>query len=352
MHPANWERELLDQALHALKKTTGIDTKIVKREVDVEVNGPGNHHVDALIDIDAVKGKHRFAAETKQVARAEILAQLRARWPKKPRFPLMVITPYMTAHLAEKCREIGLFFIDAAGNAYLRDHQLFVYVTGRKQTLEPGRLETNRRTNAAGLRVLFTILCRPDLLNAAYRELAAAAGVALGTVGPVIKNLEAAKHVATFGTIRTIRRLIDAERLVEEWVTFYPAVLRPKLNPRRFRVPDRERMQHTNLLPYIAYWGGEMAADRLTGNLKAERLTIYTRENPLKLIADFKLRADLNGDLEILNAFWDPKIVAEEGDIVPPLLAYADLMATTDGRNLEAAKLIYERHIAPLLRTH
>jgi len=258
----------------------------------------------------------------------------------------------MTAHFAEKCREIGLFFIDAAGNAYLRDRQLFVYVTGRKQTVEPGRLETNRRTNAAGLRVLFTILCRPDLLNAPYRELAAAAGVALGTVGPVIKNLEAAKHVATFGTVRTMRRLIDAERLIEEWVTFYPAALRPKLNPRRFRVPDRERMQHTNLLPYAAYWGGETAADRLTGNLKAERLTIYTRENPLKLIADFKLRADLNGDLEILDAFWDPKILAEEGDIVPPLLAYADLMATTDGRNLEAAKLIYERHIAPRLRTH
>ena len=124
------------------------------------------------------------------------------------------------------------------------------------------------------------------------------------------------------------------------------------LNLRRFRVPDRERMQNTNLLPYAAYWGGEMAADRLTGNLKAERLTIYTRENPLKLIADFKLRVDLNGDLEILDAFWDPKILAEEGDIVPPLLAYADLMATTDGRNMEAAKLIYERHSETRLQTH
>ena len=315
MQPAKRDRELVDQALRALKETTGIDAKIAKREVDVEVNGTGNHRVDALIDIDAAKGKHRFAAEIKRVARAEILAQLRARWPKKPRFPLMVITPYMTAHLAEKCREIGLFFIDAAGNAYLGDHHFFVYVTGRKQTVEPGRLETHRRTNAAGLRLLFTILCRPDLLNAPYRELAAAAGVALGTVGPVIKNLEAAKHVATFGTVRTTRRLIDAERLVEEWVTFYPAALRPKLNPRRFRVPDRERMQGTNLLPYAAYWGGEMAADRLTENLKAARLIIYMRENPLKLITDFKLRADLNGDLEILDAFGDPRSLSKKATL-------------------------------------
>jgi hypothetical protein len=64
-------------------------------------------------------------------------------------------------------------------------------------------------------------------------------------------------------------------------------------------------MQHTG----VEKW----PRTRLTGNLKAARLTIYVRENPLKLITDFKLRADLNGDLEILDAFWDPKILVEEG---------------------------------------
>jgi hypothetical protein len=47
---------------------------------------------------------------------------------------------------------------------------------------------------------------------------------------------------------------------------------------------------------------------------------------------------DANGDIEVLKAFWD---VAEEAawqgelpnDIVPPLLAYANLMASTDSRN-------------------
>ena len=263
MNPVG-ERELLDQALHAFNKYTGMAGKILRREVDIAANGNGNYHVDALVDIDAPLGKHRFAVQTKKIDRVEILAQLKARWPKKPRLPLMVITPYMTAHLAEKCREIGLFFIDTAGNAYVKDRQLFVYITGRKETTEPGRLTANRRTNAAGLRLLFAILCRPDLINARYRELATAAGVALGTVGPVIKNLEADKLDATFGTVRPMRRLTDVERLVEEWVTFYPAWLRPKLNPRKFRVPERDGLQDADLRQYGGYWGGEMAADRLT----------------------------------------------------------------------------------------
>ena len=32
------------------------------------------------------------------------------------------------------------------------------------------------------------------------------------------------------------------------------------------------------------------------------------------------------------------------------MLAYADLLATRDGRNVEAANLIYEQHIEPAFR--
>ena len=344
------ELELVDTALHALRETTGLTGKVLKREPRLALTPKDNLQIDALVEIEA-RRKHRFAIEAKQALRAEILIQLKARWPRNARLPLLVVTPYMTAHLADKCKDIGLFFADAAGNAYLQDRELFVYITGRKPTLEPGRLKANRRTNAAGLKLVFVILCRPDLLNAPYRKLANAAGVALGTVGPVIKDLEAAKQIATFGTARPMRRLIDADRLLQEWVAFYPTVLRPKLNPRNFRAPDREWVQQIDLGRFKAHWGGEMAAERLTRHLKAEWLTIYTGENPLKLITELRLRADVNGDIEILEAFWDPQLIGNNGDVVPPILAYADLMATTDGRNLETARLIYERYIAPDLRT-
>ena len=34
--------------------------------------------------------------------------------------------------------------------------------------------------------------------------------------------------------------------------------------------------------------------------------------------------------------------------MLSPLLAYADLMATADGRNLETARLVYDRFLEPL----
>jgi hypothetical protein len=62
------------------------------------------------------------------------------------------------------------------------------------------------------------------------------------------------------------------------------------------------------------------------------------------------MKADVNGNTEILGIFWNPERLTPTGDVVPPVLAYADLMATTEGRNLEAGKLIYDKHIEPLFR--
>ncbi|HUW29278.1 MAG TPA: type IV toxin-antitoxin system AbiEi family antitoxin [Sulfuriferula sp.] len=80
--------------------------------------------------------------------------------------------------------------------------------------------------------------------------------------------------------------------------------------------------------------------------------TIREHQNNLNnLILEQRLRPDVNGDIEVLEAFWD---VGEEAawqggypnDTVPPLLAYADLMATTNSRNPETARMIYDRYLA------
>jgi hypothetical protein len=56
--------------------------------------------------------------------------------------------------------------------------------------------------------------------------------------------------------------------------------------------------------------------------------------------------ADHTGNVEILDAFWNFDAIPDN-DLVPPVLVYADLLATNDGRNAEAAKLIYEQRIEP-----
>jgi hypothetical protein len=194
------------------------------------------------------------------------------------------------------------------------------------------------------MKLLFALLCKPDLAEANYRTLAEAADVALGTVGPVIQDLEN----RGFLTQRKEKRLLtDTKRLMEEWVARYADTLRPKLFRHRY-FAERDCLQALDLLKYRGYWGGEVAAQRLTGYLKPENFTLYLEGNEKAVLTEARMRADPRGNVEVLDAFWRFPFDQKDQDVVPPLLAYADLMATRDGRNREAAGLIYDQLLKPL----
>ena len=101
----------------------------------------------------------------------------------------------------------------------------------------------------------------------------------------------------------------------------------------------------TNTDKLYAYWGGEVAAEKLTGYLKPAKITIYARKNLDRLIVENRLRPDVNGDIEILEAFWAVDTELQMNGVVPALLIYADLLATTNPRNIETARLIYDRYL-------
>jgi len=145
------------------------------------------------------------------------------------------------------------------------------------------------------------------------------------------------------------RRLLDSGRLLDEWVTNYPIKLRPRLNCQRFRVADPRWWQQTRL-PEGAFWGGEVAAAKLTEHLNPAAYTVYVdparrREGIGHLVRQHQLRADPVGQLEVLDTFWNFPVAGKQPDLVPPLLVYADLLATLDPRNLEIAKRIREEHL-------
>ena len=89
----------------------------------------------------------------------------------------------------------------------------------------------------------------------------------------------------------------------------------------------------------------------MTRYLKPELITIYAAAQYLDqfLVAN-RLKTDITGDVEILERFWKPTVDQQPQDMVPPLLVYADLLATGNQRNLETAKMIYEQHIVRLIR--
>jgi hypothetical protein len=301
---------------------------------------------DAIVDLLLEGRKHRFRAEIKTVDRFATPALVKAK-AEKWREPILLVAPFITHEVAERCRQIHLPFIDTAGNAYLEGPGVLIYVVGQSRPAEYSEAKF-RALNPAGLQIAFALACQPALIQNTYREIATRAGVALGTIGPVMKDLAARGHVRFQKGLD--RKLLDPEHMIEEWVIHYPVTLRHKLNPRRFQA-DPERLQQTDLLPQNAYWGGEPAAGKLTQYLKPAQFTIYTREPIARLVAAARMRADAAGNVEILDTFWNFEADKNLPDVVPPLLVYADLLATHDGRNAEAARMIYEQRIAPGFHT-
>jgi hypothetical protein len=337
----NLETRVLHTAIAALHRTTGFKARILAREPPAREG-----RADALLEIKADDRVYRFVAEVKTVDRFETPAQVKARLAG-PNLAEMLVAPFLTREVAQRCKELHLAFMDTAGNAYLERPGLLVWVVGQQRPVELKRRRF-RALNPAGLQVTFALLCRPNLLQTTYREIARAANVALGTVGPAIKDLEGRGFIRFAG--RGEGRLIDPQRLLEEWVTHYHTALRAKLNPRRF-AGDTDALQRADLRNYDAYWGGEVAADKLTAMLKPATFTIYAREQIAGLVAARRLRARPGGPIEILDVFWNFLPQPDHHDVVPPPLVYADLLATRDGRNIEAAKVIYDRLIEPAFRT-
>jgi hypothetical protein len=339
------QERILEAALAALGRTTGISARVHP------VKGK-NGETEPLVEVKMGHRKHRFGVIVKTADRFATPAMIRAQG-RALREPLLLVSPYITRDVAERCRQLRLSFIDTAGNAFLEAPGSFVCVVGQARPVEL-RQENFRALNPSGLKLTFALLCHPkQLLNTNYRAIANAAGVALGTVSADMKDLEA-RGFFNLETHPRLRKPLDPKRMTEEWVTHYPITLRPKLNLGRFRA-DPKRLQQIDLAPLSAYWSGEQAADKLTHYLKPAHFTLYTAEPIAKLVAAGQMRGEPDGNVEILEKFWDfPADWADKNDppdIVPPILAYSDLLATHDGRNAEAARMIYEQRIAPAFDT-
>ena len=187
------ERNTIERVLEAIGRETGLTARVLQWQPQLNWHTPARP--DALIEIDVRPHAEQFAVEVKNLDRFEILHQLRAFWPRQAKPALLVVAPYITAKVAEQCREMDLYFADTAGNAYIRAPGLHLYVTGKRKPDDLKTAEEGKITNPAGLRVVFALLCKPERLNATYRDIAAAARVALGTIGPVMKELETRRHI-------------------------------------------------------------------------------------------------------------------------------------------------------------
>ena len=341
------ERLLLDEAIAALATQTGGIPRLLRKE-----RGLFDPRYDAQVELQLNGQPINLLVEIKNVDRRPALAQIKAQLEaaiadRLPNYLPMLVAPYMTEAMAEECRRIDLPFVDTAGNLFLRTGTTLIYIVGRRR---PDHIERRayQAGTPAGMKVLFALLCKPELAATPYRQIGTTAQVALGTVGPVLQDLEARGFLRRRGKGPAV--LERGEELLQEWVVQYPAILRPKLQARQYAV-DRNRILDLDLKLFGAYWGGEVAAERLTGYLKAERFTIYAGQEVNDLLIRGRMRLADDANAEVLHAFWTAELDQAKNELAPPLLVYADLMATGDPRNLETAKMLYDQYLKPAALT-
>src|ERR1700723_1237533 len=101
MKHAPQHAELIETAIQALQRTTGLAAQIVRLEQANTVHHDRHQRFDAVIEIEAPGRKHKFAVEAKLGMRAELLPQIKALWPNEQQHRLLIVAPYITNYLAE-----------------------------------------------------------------------------------------------------------------------------------------------------------------------------------------------------------------------------------------------------------
>lgn len=266
----------------------------------------------------------------------------------------MLIADYVTPPVALRLREKGVAFVDAVGNAWIEQPGLVLWHTGNKPVRMPKAGQAVRVFQPAGLQVLFALLCEPGRVNAPVREIAKMVGVAHGTVGRILDDLRRMGHVVELGRREGARgrarqrRLLQRRRLLDLWVEAYAQVLRPRLDPRRYRPLNATTPGWWKKATYRelgARLGGEGAAEIVTRYLKPQDITIYA-DDRTAFLKKHRLVVDPQGPVILLDRFWHFDHEWEFPNVVPPALIYADLLATGDDRCRETAGMVYDKYLA------
>lgn len=341
MRTRKQKQEILQKALEALERNTGLVADVYP---EIEPEGP-----DAVIDIKLKDRGLHFDVEIKETFTHAMIGTVVRHFMRNLENGI-IVTKYITPKTVDILKENDVPFIDTAGNAYINEPPLFIFIKGnRPAEMNNNKLQT-RAFRPTGLQVIFTLLCNPKLEEANFREIARVADVALGTVGWVMQDLKKMGYLVDMG--KRGRRLIKKEKLLDRWVITYPEQLRPKKLIGRYDAMDPDFWKYKDLPLDKAYWGGEVAAAKLNKYLKPEIVTIYTiGEAALtKYKIENRMRIDPDGKIEILKTFWEARQKRPYHHLVHPLLIYADLQATGDPRNIETAAIIYEKELTKLIR--
>lgn len=305
-----------------------------------EVGLPSSPTADAMIVLHTPIGDHQYSVEIKSRVTASSAAAVASPADRR----LLVVAPYVPEGAAEIWRSHDIHYVDTAGNMFVHLPGLHIDIRGRRN---PERMRSDDRRKPlrafrpSGLRVLFVLLCEPEATSLPMRDIAYRSRTSLGTTQLVIRELEQEGFIsATQGS----RQLFRTHDLFDRWTEAYTLELHPRLTLAQFDAPEPSwwTKADEDLMAENGQWGGETAAHIRYRHLRPGRTIIYARKVPTGLAVKYRFRkATDDGNVEIREQFW---AFGSEGEtVVPSPLIYADLIASAEPRQLEAATDLRER---------
>jgi len=337
------ELKILEPAVRAVKSNiAGLEA--CKTDLTFPLNRDARGDLKIELRFNSARLKYRVELKNSVTSKDCVMFFMRRNGSG---LPVLLMTKYVNPEMAEQLKAAGIEFADCAGNMFINQPPILIFIKGNK-TRDTTRASIKRAFKKVGLKIIFALLTTPGLENAIYREIARVAGVSLGSIDYIMTELKEMGFLRRKGDNSLF--LAQRENLVKRWVMAYPEQLRPKLILGTFCGPEKWWL-HGRLSSEDTMWSGEVAAHKMTGYLHPETVTIYCKAQKLNgLLLSNRLRKDPDGNIEILEKFWNTDDKTASGELVHPLLVYADLVASGDPRNAEVAEKIYEQHILQFVR--
>ncbi|HTI90539.1 MAG TPA: type IV toxin-antitoxin system AbiEi family antitoxin [Puia sp.] len=329
----------LKQAIKTFTAATGARVKILAAR-----ERQAGREIDARIQVAFRSGQQQFYVEIKGELRQAALPEILTKFGKD-KDQWLLVAKYIPGPLKDDLKKNGINYLEVAGNCFVSTDKIYLYINDR-EVKQVRATPEGKLWKASGLKLLFVIIQDVGLLNATYRRLAELAGIALGSISPLLDELRKEGYIkkdeATGEEI-----LINHERLLRRWVELYPVVLRPKLWMGGFRfLNDEHDDTWRNLQFDDIYWSGDPAAELYTQFLVPETFPLYTSLQASELVKPLKAVPDEKGKIQVFKKFWlewpENKSIPHA---VPPLLVYADLMNGNDSRQWEVAEKIKHTYL-------
>lgn len=256
---------------------------------------------------------------------------------------LFVVGTRITERSAEVFRQLGVNYLDQAGNASIRFGSVLIDVRGRRtfaitspnQSLDRGQAASVNLFSVKRAQVIFALLSWPGLVESPLRTIARVAHVSLGQVQDTLNLLQTRHYVDHSGT--GPRKLLRTSELSELWAHSYQSGLGASLELLALEgsIESPAGFQGTPI-----YVSGESAVPQ---HLRPTSLTLYVDETPRKLIVANRWRSSPTPNILMRQKFWEepegnePQMVGPYLQ-VPQLLVYADLLSTNEPRQREVAE--------------